>query len=67
MSKLAVPRTRRFAPIDVVCAYVRRPEQIDRMILSCFVLELSGRKVSEALRPILGRLLCRRSSASSGN
>ena len=53
--ELAVPRTRRFAPIGVVRAYARRPEQIDRMILSCFVLGLSVRKVGEALLPILGR------------
>jgi transposase-like protein len=39
----------------VVRAYARRPEQIDRMILSCFVLRLSVRKVSAALLPILGR------------
>ncbi len=53
--ELAVPRTRRFAPITIVRAYARRPEQVDRMILSCFVLGLSVRKVSEALLPILGR------------
>ena len=53
--ELTVPRTRRFAPLTVVRAYARRPEQIDRMILSCFVLGLSVRKVSEALLPILGR------------
>jgi transposase-like protein len=53
--ELAVPRTRRFAPIAVVRAYARRPEPVDRMILSCFVLGLSVRKVSEALLPILGR------------
>ncbi len=53
--ELAVPRTRRFAPIGVVRAYARRPEQIDRMILACFVLGLSVRKVGEALLPILGR------------
>jgi transposase-like protein len=53
--ELAVPRTRRFAPIAVIRAYARRPEQIDRMILSCFVLGLSTRKVGEALLPILGR------------
>jgi len=52
---LAVPRTRRFAPITVVRAYARRPAQVDRMILSCFVLGLCVRKVSEALLPILGR------------
>src|SRR5690349_7616137 len=53
--ELAVPRTRRFAPIAVLRAYARRPEQVDRMILACFVLGLSVRKVSEALLPILGR------------
>jgi putative transposase len=53
--ELAVPRTRRFAPLAVVRAYARRPEQVDRMILSCFVLGLSVRKVSEVLLPILGR------------
>src|SRR3954447_27065959 len=53
--ELAVPRNRRFAPIGVVRAYARRPEQVDRMILSCFVLGLSVRKVSQALLPILGR------------
>ena len=53
--ELAVPRTRRFAPIAVLRAYARRPEPVDRMILACFVLGLSVRKVSEALLPILGR------------
>jgi transposase-like protein len=53
--ELSVPRTRRYAPIEVVRAYARRPEQVDHMILSCFVLGLSVRKVSEALLPILGR------------
>jgi putative transposase len=53
--ELMVPRTRRFAPTAVLRAYARRPEQVDRMILSCFVLGLSTRKVGEALLPILGR------------
>jgi len=52
---LLVPRTRRFAPIAVLRAYARRAAQLDRMILACFVLGLSVRKVSEALLPILGR------------
>jgi putative transposase len=55
--ELLVPRTRRFAPITVVRAYARRAEQLDRMILACFVLGLSARKVSEALLPILGRAI----------
>ena len=53
--ELAVPRTRQFAPIAVMHAYARRPEQVDRMILACFVFGLSVRKVSKALLPILGR------------
>ena len=52
---LSVPRTRRFAPLAVLRAYSRRPQAVDRMILACFVLGLSTRKVSEALLPILGR------------
>jgi transposase-like protein len=53
--ELAVPRTRRFTPRAVLRAYARRPEPVDRMILACFVLGLSARKVSEALLPILRR------------
>ena len=53
--ELAVPRTRRFAPIAVLRAYARRAVELDRMILACFVLGLSTRKVGEALLPILGR------------
>ena len=53
--ELLVPRTRRFAPIAVLRAYARRAEQLDRMILACFVLGLSVRKLGEALLPILGR------------
>jgi putative transposase len=53
--ELAVPRTRRFAPIAVLRAYARRAEQLDRMILACFVLGLSVRKVGQALLPILRR------------
>ncbi|MCP4306827.1 MAG: hypothetical protein GY788_18515 [bacterium] len=39
----------------MVRAYARRAEHIDRMILTCFVLGLSTRKVATALLPILGR------------
>ena len=55
--ELSVPRTRRFAPTGVLRAYARRAEQLDRMILACFVLGLSVRKVAEALLPIHGRLI----------
>ena len=53
--ELAVPRTRRFSALAVVHAYARRAANIDRMILACFVLGLSTRKVATALLPILGR------------
>jgi len=53
--ELSVPRTRTYSPVSVVRAYARRSSQVDRMILACFVLGLSTRKVGEALLPILGR------------
>jgi len=53
--ELAVPRTRRHSPLAVVRAYARRADHIDRMILACFVLGLSTRKVAIALLPVLGR------------
>jgi transposase-like protein len=52
---LAVPRTRRFSAGAVLRAYARREAEIDRMILACFVLGLSTRKVGEALLPLLGQ------------
>ena len=52
--ELQIPRTRRTSAVGVVRAYARRAQQIDRMILACFVLGLSTRKVSQALLPILG-------------
>src|SRR5918994_1918735 len=53
--ELAVPRTRTFSPLKVVRAYARRAKDVDRMILACFLLGLSTRKVAIALLPILGR------------
>ena len=50
-----MPRTRRWSALAVVRAYARRAPHIDRMILACFVLGLSTRKVAIALLPILGR------------
>lgn len=52
--ELAVPRTRHFSPIRIVRAYARRAPHIDRMILACFVLGISTRKVATALLPVLG-------------
>ena len=51
---LQVPRTRTVSGVGVIQAYSRRAVQVDRMILSCFVLGLSTRKVSHSLMPILG-------------
>jgi transposase-like protein len=52
--ELKVPRTRHYSALKVVRAYARRAEHIDRMILACFVLGVSTRKVAEALLPVLG-------------
>ena len=53
--ELCVPRTRSISARSVLRAYVRRAPQIDRLVLACFVLGLSTRKVATALMPILGR------------
>lgn len=47
--ELNVPRTRRYSPVEVIRAYARRTPEIDRVILSAFVLGLSTRKVGETL------------------
>jgi putative transposase len=52
--ELHVPRTRTYSANDVVGAYARRAAEVDRSILSCFVLGHSTRKVSKALQPLLG-------------
>ena len=52
--ELRVPRTRRHSALSVVRSYARRAGHIERMILACFVLGLSTRKIGEALLPILG-------------
>lgn len=52
--ELQVPRTRTFSPIAIVREFARRSVHIERMILLCFVLGLSTRKVGSALLPILG-------------
>jgi transposase-like protein len=52
--ELHVPRTRRFSPLSVIQAYARRARSVDQLILACFVLGISTRKVASALLPILG-------------
>ena len=53
--ELQVPRTRHYCPTQVLKAYARREDEIDRMIAAGFVLGLSTRKIGEALLPLLGR------------
>ena len=53
--ELSVPRTRRYSPVEVIHAYARRTREIDRVILTGFVLGLSTRKVGETLLALLGR------------
>jgi transposase-like protein len=52
--ELCVPRTRRFSALAVVQAYARRERDVDRLILACFLLGLSTRKVGEALMTLMG-------------
>jgi putative transposase len=52
--EVKIPRTRRFSPLSIVRAYARRAPHVDRMILACFVLGISTRKVATALLPVLG-------------
>lgn len=51
---LEVSRTRRISAQNIVKAFARRSMSVDRMILSCFTLGLSSRKVSMALLSALG-------------
>lgn len=52
--ELVVPRTRTFSGVGVIRAYARREHRVDQLILGCFLLGLSTRKVGTALLPILG-------------
>lgn len=52
--ELHVPRTRGWSAVEVVRSYARRVDQVERMILACFVLGVSTRKVAHALMPVLG-------------
>ena len=52
--EVSVPRTAD-CPTEVVRAYARRSPEIDRTILSGFVLGLSTRKLGEVLLCLLGR------------
>ncbi len=50
---IEVPRTRMISGVGVIQEYHRRAVEVERMILACFVLGLSTRKVSQALMPVL--------------
>jgi transposase-like protein len=52
--ELAVPRTRAYSAARTLETYARRAPQVNAMILSCFTLGLSTRKVARALLPVLG-------------
>jgi putative transposase len=51
---LSIPRTRCFSPKGIIAAYARRIKEIDHLILACFLLGLSTRKVGIALCTLLG-------------
>ena len=63
--ELAVPRTRRYSPVEVIGAYARRTREIDRVILAGFVLGLSTRKVGN--RPKAGSIFESKPCRSSRN
>lgn len=52
--ELSVPRSRTMSGIAILRRYARREAAVDRLVLACFVLGLSTRKVGEALLPLLG-------------
>lgn len=51
---LRVPRTRKGYVSKVLEAYQRRSRSVDQLIMACFVLGMSTRKVSTALLSLLG-------------
>jgi transposase-like protein len=51
---VSIPRTRSFIPKGIIAAYARRIREIDHLILACFLLGLSTRKVGIALGTLLG-------------
>ena len=52
--ELTVPRTRTYAPVEILQRYSRRAPQINQLILAAFVLGLSTRKVGKVLLQLLG-------------
>ncbi len=54
---LSIPRTRHYSPRTLLAAYARRAKQVNHLILACFLLGLSTRKVGTALLSILGEVV----------
>jgi len=54
---VSIPRSRCFSPRGVIAAYARRIREIDHLILACFLLGLSTRKVGIALGTLLGETI----------
>lgn len=52
--ELDIPRTRTTSAVSFLAAYKRRSPDIDQMLIGCFTLGLSTRKVGEALLSVLG-------------
>jgi transposase-like protein len=52
--KVHIPRTMHLSTVEVVRYCGRRVGHVDRMIVACFILGLSTRKVAHALMPVLG-------------
>jgi putative transposase len=54
---IRIPRTRKRFVSEVLEAYRRRMRTVDQLIMACFVLGMSTRKVSVALMSLLGERL----------
>jgi transposase-like protein len=52
--ELSVPRTRRVSGLKLIGGLARRQKEVDQLILSCFCLGMSTRKVSQTLLQVLG-------------
>jgi putative transposase len=52
--EICVPRLRGKIELKTLARYARRSQTVDRLILGCFILGHSTRKVARALAPLLG-------------
>lgn len=51
---LSVPRTRRTSGLQLIGGLARREKSVDKLILSCFCLGMSTRKVANTLLQVMG-------------